>query len=55
MDLLWPMSLLLLGLVPLLIAAYVWVLRNANVSAVNSEMVDHRMVVENLPLARAKP
>jgi Ca-activated chloride channel homolog len=27
MDILWPASLLLLGLIPLLIAAYVWVLR----------------------------
>ena len=27
MDIMWPASLLLLGLLPLLIAAYVWVLR----------------------------
>src|SRR4051812_24365924 len=35
--------------------AYVWALRNARVSAVNSEMVNAQMVKENLPLAAAKP
>ncbi len=34
--------------------AYVWNLRNPNLSAVISEMIDERMVRENLPLARAK-
>jgi len=34
--------------------AYVWALRNAHVSAVNSEMVNAQMVKENLPLAAAK-
>jgi Ca-activated chloride channel family protein len=34
MDLLWPGFLLLLGLIPLLIAAYVWVLRRRQRSAV---------------------
>ncbi len=34
--------------------AYVWALRNAGVSAVNSEMINRQMVVENLPLAAAK-
>jgi aryl-alcohol dehydrogenase-like predicted oxidoreductase len=34
--------------------AYVWALRSPHVSAVNSEMVNSRMVKENLPLAAAK-
>ena len=34
--------------------AYVWALRNPNVSAVNSEMVNAQLVKENLPLAAAK-
>ena len=34
--------------------AYVWALRNPHLSAVNSEMINQRMVVENLPLAGLK-
>ena len=34
--------------------AYIWALRNAHVSAVNSEMVNAQMVKENFPLAASK-
>jgi aryl-alcohol dehydrogenase-like predicted oxidoreductase len=34
--------------------AYVWALRSPHLSAVNSEMIDDQMVVENLPLAASK-
>ena len=34
--------------------AYVWALRNPNISAVNSEMVNQQLVDENLPLAGKK-
>jgi aryl-alcohol dehydrogenase-like predicted oxidoreductase len=34
--------------------AYVWALRSAHISAVNSEMINAQMVKENLPLAAAK-
>lgn len=34
--------------------AYVWALRNRHVSAVNSEMVNRQLVVENMPLAAAR-
>jgi aryl-alcohol dehydrogenase-like predicted oxidoreductase len=34
--------------------AYLWALRNPNLSAVISELVNHQMVEDNLPLARRK-
>jgi hypothetical protein len=34
--------------------AYVWALRSPHLSAVNSEMINDQMVVENLPLAASK-
>ncbi len=34
--------------------AYLWALRNSLISAVNSEMINQRMVDENLPLAGTK-
>ena len=34
--------------------AYLWVLRNPNITAANSEMVTDQMVVDNLAVARTK-
>jgi Ca-activated chloride channel family protein len=59
MDLLWPGSLLLLGLIPLIIAAYIWVLRRrrrfvvrySSLSLIREALPRHSRLRRHLPFA----